>query len=172
MRRWTASPPWRYQRSVWVLGVENRNMAVKRARELGVLPTQRLLPDPGRSHIVAWGEQSRSNHPGEPATRMMTTHPARRKPRGGPPSASHDHSGTTKARPPHVVATGSKTKCRIATASAAIDEIREGNQGMRSHLRAESPAQDRILSAISAGSSSRAPSSVDVDDLRCVFDGS
>ena len=61
-----------------------------------------------------------------------------------------------------MVATGSKTKRREATASAAIDEIREGNQGMRSDLKAESPAQDRIPTAISAGSSSRAPSSVDV----------
>ena len=39
----------------------------------------------------------------------MTIHPARRKPHGEQPSASHDHTGTTKAWPPHIATTGSRT---------------------------------------------------------------
>jgi hypothetical protein len=35
----------------------------------------------------------------------MTIHPARRKPHGEQRSASHDHTGTTKARPPHIATT-------------------------------------------------------------------
>jgi LuxR family maltose regulon positive regulatory protein len=44
-----------HQRAIYrKLGVQDRNAAVKRARELGLLrPTQRRPPDPCRSHIVA-----------------------------------------------------------------------------------------------------------------------
>lgn len=48
-------------------------------------------------------EKSRRNHPGERAVRVMTIHPVRRKARGQQPSASDEHTGTTKARPPEVV---------------------------------------------------------------------
>lgn len=45
---------------------------------------------------------------------------------------------------------------------AAIDEIREGNQDMRSELKPGSPAPDRIPTTRSACSSSRAPSTGDL----------
>ena len=40
----------------------------------------------------------------------MTIHPARRKPDRDQLLASHEHTGTTKARPSHIATTGSKTK--------------------------------------------------------------
>ena len=101
-----------HQRALYrKLGVENRAAAVTRARELGLRLTRPATPRPIQSHPrSSRGEQSRSNHPGEQAVRVMTIHPARRKSHGEQPSASSDHTGTTKARPPHGAATGSRTK--------------------------------------------------------------
>jgi hypothetical protein len=63
-----------------------------------------VLATPARSGPIPHrrgDEESRGNHPGEQVVRVMTIHPIRRKPHGQHSSASDDHTGTTKAWPPH-----------------------------------------------------------------------
>ncbi|MDT5044790.1 MAG: hypothetical protein QOG75_643 [Mycobacterium sp.] len=63
-----------------------------------------VLATPARSGPIPHrrgDEESRGNHPGEQVVRLLTIHPIRRKPHGQHSSASDDHTGTTKAWPPH-----------------------------------------------------------------------
>jgi hypothetical protein len=63
-----------------------------------------VLATPARSGPIPHrraDEESRGNHPGEQVVRVMTIHPIRRTPHGQHSSASDDHTGTTKAWPPH-----------------------------------------------------------------------
>ena len=101
-----------HQRALYrKLGVEDPNTAVKPGT--GARPALTHPAKPARSGPIPprrGGEQSRRNHPGEHAVRVMTIHPARRKPDRDQLLASDDRTGTTKARSPHIVATGSRTK--------------------------------------------------------------
>jgi hypothetical protein len=92
----------------------------------------------------------------------MTIHPARRKPDRDQPLASHGHTGTRRRAAAHRD-DRIEDKSMKSNGPAAIDEIREGNQDMRSELQHGPPAPDRLRlpTASPAGWSSGAPSTAD-----------
>jgi hypothetical protein len=103
-----------------------------------------VLATPARSGPIPHrrgDEESRGNHPGEQVVRLLTIHPIRRKPHGQHSSASDDHTGTTKAWPPHGDRIEDKTM--KSNGGPAIHQVREGDQDMRSDVDAGCPAPDR-----------------------------